>query len=501
MTGVGRRIASGAGWMVLLTGLQRVLGVVSTIILARLLLPEDFGLIAMAMAFVAIMELIWAFSFDAALIQNQAADRRHYDTAWTLNMAFGAVVAIALAAAAYPAALFYDEPRLTELVMWLAVGSLFRGLENIGVVSFRKELRFGAEFWYQISSKLSGFLVTIPLAFVLRSYWALAIGMVASRVVTVLISYLAHPYRPRFCLAARSALLGFSKWLFLNNVLFAVQMRSQDFVIGKLGGATGLGLYNISYEIATLPSTTIVYPINRAVFPGLARLVDDPLQLARTYLQTVAVIALLVVPAGMGIAATAPLLVPTVLGSKWIETVPVVEVLAFFGVLAALSSVFGPTFLALGRPRVLSALSVGNVLLFIPALIVGTRSAGVLGAAFASLSVVATMAVVSHWLAARALGIGIGRLLAHLWRPAAASTAMFVLVRSLLAGAESTLPVLPGGVLLVAAVGLGVAVYGTALFGLWVLSGRAEGAESVLQTESNRLLAELARRWAATRRP
>jgi O-antigen/teichoic acid export membrane protein len=488
---IGRNIAGGAAWMVLLRSLDRVIGIISTIILARLLLPADFGVIAMAMSFVAILDLLWTFSFDAALIQNRKAERMHYDTAWTLNICFGATIALGLLVLAHLAAWFYEDSRLVPLISCLAIGSLLQGFENIGVVAFRRELRFGMEFALQISTKIAGFLVTIPLAFALRNYWALAAGMVAMRAAALAISYVAHPFRPRLSLAGRHELLNFSKWLFFNNLLFSVQMRTQDFVIGKVAGPTALGLYNVSYEVSNLPATAIVYPINRAIFPGFARLTEEPGALVKGYLRVTGFIALLILPAGLGIASTAALLVPTVLGDKWLAAIPIVQVLAVYGTLAALSSVFGPTFMALGRPRMLSVFTVLNVVLFVPAVIYGTVTAGVIGAAWGCLAVVGIMMPVSHWIAARTLRIPIREVLSTLWRPFLAATAMFAVVDVFVksSGAEgSSLATLAP---LVVAVGIGILVYVAILVALWAAAGRPAGAE---QDVLNEIRARLAAR-------
>jgi O-antigen/teichoic acid export membrane protein len=480
---VGRGIAKGAAWMVLLKAVERSIGLVSTLILARLLLPADFGLIAMAMSFVAIVELLWAFSFDNALIQNNSPDRRLYDTAWTLNICLGLTVALGLAAVAYPAAAFYGDPRLVPVVLCLAVGTLFQGFENIGVVAFRKELRFGMEFGYQLARKVSGFLVTIPLAIILQSYWALVAGIVTGRVVAVVISFIAHPFRPRLSLHARDTLIGFSKWLFLNNALFAVQSRAQDFVIGKIGGASALGLYNISYELSTLPSSEVVAPINRAVFPGFAKLAADPGALILGYLRVFGITALITVPAGLGLAATAPWIVPILLGPKWLDAIPIMQILAFYGVLAALGSVFGPTFMALGKPRMLTVFTLLNVALFVPAVVYGALEAGAVGAAWGSLAVVTLMMPASHWVACRALKLPVLTVMAQLWRPAVAGIGMFLAVDALVHGLGVTggaLSLLPR---LLAAAAVGTASYAALLLGLWALSGRPESAESVVLGE------------------
>ena len=119
---------------------------VNILILARLLVPADFGLVAMAMSAIAIIELASAFSFEVALIQREHPTREYYDTAWTLNVALGTACALATVGLAYPAALFYGEPRLTPVMLVLAGGWIVQSFENIGTVNFRRDMDFSREF-------------------------------------------------------------------------------------------------------------------------------------------------------------------------------------------------------------------------------------------------------------------------------------------------------------------------------------------------------------------
>ena len=146
MRELNKKIARGIAWMGALKVFMRAISVVSTVILARLLTPTDFGLIAMAMSIIALLELTTAFSFDVPLIQKQQAERGHFDTAWTLNLLFHLLLALLLVALARPAAGFYGEERLTHVIYALAVGFIARGFTNIGIVHFRRNLDFGKRF-------------------------------------------------------------------------------------------------------------------------------------------------------------------------------------------------------------------------------------------------------------------------------------------------------------------------------------------------------------------
>jgi len=183
MENINSRVGIGIVWMVGARLFDRCIGIVSTLILARLLVPADFGLVAMATAIVAILDLLGAFSFDMALIQNKDAGRKQYDTVWTFNVIFGVSCGLLLIALAGPAAGFYKEPRLTAVMYVLSLSYFLYAFTNVGLVQFRKELDFNKEFYYIFQRRVVTFLITISAAYLLRSYWALLLGMTAGRIV------------------------------------------------------------------------------------------------------------------------------------------------------------------------------------------------------------------------------------------------------------------------------------------------------------------------------
>jgi O-antigen/teichoic acid export membrane protein len=159
-------MARGAAWMVLMRLVIRAAGLVNMVILARLLVPEDFGLIAMAMLVVGAIDIVSEFNFDVVLIKKQAASRADYDTAWTLSIIRGAVVCLLLIAVADPAAELFDEPRLAAVAAVLALSPLLLGLQNIGVVDFRKRLDFRRDFLLMAGAKVVAVVVTVGLALI-----------------------------------------------------------------------------------------------------------------------------------------------------------------------------------------------------------------------------------------------------------------------------------------------------------------------------------------------
>jgi lipopolysaccharide exporter len=471
-------MASGAAWMILARIAERSLGLLSTLFLVRLLVPADFGLVAMGTTILAVVEIMGAFGFDTVLIYRQSASRPHYDTAWTFNVIVATGGALVLLALAAPAAQFYNEPRLIVVIALMALSSWVQGFENIGVVDFRKSLEFNREFLFLLSKKLVSFAVTVPLAFALRNYWALVIGTVVSKFAGVLASYVLHPYRPRFSLAAKADLFHFSKWLFLNNLILLVRDRSAEFAIGRILGPHDLGLYSISHEISDLPTQQLTAPVNRAVFPAYAKQAHDLAQLRSSFLQVVAVLWLIALPVGAGIALTASLFVPVVLGPNWLEAVPILRILTVFGTLMVMQANIGYVFYALGTPRTTMLLTLWYVVVLLPLLIVLTKLHGAVGTAWAHLASAAVFVPASLAVVFRRLSLPVGEFAKSVWRTVAAVAVMSVAVRIVidlaLGAGWSSLAAL------VAGVATGVAAYPAAVGALWTLTGRPDGPEKLL---------------------
>jgi lipopolysaccharide exporter len=487
---LNRKMASGLLWLTLMRFSIRGLGLANTVILARLLVPKDFGLVAMAMSIIAMLELATSFNFDIVLIQNQGADRSHFDTAWTLNVLFYAGLTILLLLLAYPAAVFYEEEQLPPVIFALAVGFMARGFENIGIVHFRKEMNFRKDFIVQVSRKFIGFLVVVPLAFYLRSYWALVTGMVLGNALSTALTYVLQPFRPRFSLSAARELLGFSKWLLLNNGIMFLQVRSPNFIIGKLQGASALGLFNLAFDVATLSTTELVGPINRVVLPAYSKLSHDRKLLRDSYLDVLAVIALVAFPAGLGVSAIAHPLVDLLLGDKWAAAAPLVAVLAVFSGIQTLQANSGVVFNALGKPYLNTLLGVMNATLLLSASIPLAANLGSMGVAAAYLGTFALQAPLNFYFVCRETDVTAVDLLGVLWRPICATIVMYASVSYL----AELLPHYDSlSTVLILALS-GVVTFVAVALVLWSISGRPNSAEYRLAS----VVARKMRAWRVT---
>jgi len=265
---IKQQMAHGIAWMTAARMGVRFLGLLSTLVLARLLTPADFGLIALAMSVVKLVETLSEFGFEMPLIQKRDATRDDFDTAWTLNVILASIICSLIAVFASFAASFYSEPRIEAILYFVAAGHFFLAFQNIGTVQFRRQLDFKRDFALQVAQKVSMVAVAIPLAFTLRSYWALVGGIVAGNIAAVVVSYAFLPYRPRFCLKSWRPLFGFSKWIQVSSMLRYVRDRGFILIMGRVLDAGAIGLFSVAKEIGGAASQALIAPINRAAFPG-----------------------------------------------------------------------------------------------------------------------------------------------------------------------------------------------------------------------------------------
>ncbi len=466
--------------MVLLRFSDRAVGLVSLAVLARLLLPEDFGLIALALSMIALIEMFGEFGVELALIKNQQAQRRHYDSAWTFNIITAALLAGILFAIAIPAADFFEEPRIASVIRWLALANVIAALANIGVVDFRKNLELSREFRWLFSSRIIGTVFTLALAFYWRDYWALVAGTLAQAALRTSLSYFVHDYRPRWSFAAIGEIFHFSKWVLVQNVINGLNERSPAIILGRVADANAVAHFSVSHEISSLATTEIAAPIRRAVFPGFAKMASDLAVLRQGFLRTFALMMLIGLPVPVGIALTAPLIVPVFLGGKWLAAIPLIQVLSLNGIMRSLGTSGHIVYLAIGKPRITAQLAVLRLALLLPLLIFGAIKAGALGAAWALVATSLVMWVTDIAVLFRVLRLETSELIASAWRPVLAAGTMALVVLSLYTFLPAPQELSDFVSHLFLSIAGGAFVYCSMLLGLWRASGSPVGAESII---------------------
>ena len=470
------KIVKGSLWTVLMRWSSRLLGIISVIILARLLLPEDYGLVAKAVLFSSLLELMTQFGFNTALIRNKHATSEQYNTVWTLSILRGVALALVVWSCAGIVADFFDEPRIYPLILVYGVTICINGLTNVGIVDFHKQMQFNKDFKLTILSRLTSFTVTLTIAVLYRSYWAFPLGSLAGALVHLLASYQMSSFRPWFSLSAFSSIFNFSKWFFLYESFSALATKCDTFLLSKWGSTEELGLYTVSSEIAGMPSTEIAMPVARASLPALAQHADNLEKFRQLYTQVLVSVLFFAVPASVGLSVLADYVVVVVLGTAWAGAAIYIKILAFIGISRVNVACAVSALAAAGRADMLGRYSMLMLTIKCVAMAAGMYWYGAVGLAWGALLASLLGMLLIHQLQNQLGLIAFSSLYQGLWRVVLAAGVMWsvlylVLQLQLVQQWDVSLAVTLSLVL------TGVVLYVLVLMSLWLCVGRPEGPE------------------------
>lgn len=410
---LSQRVVRGGIWVFMLRVVYRGLSFLRIIVLARLLAPEDFGLFGIALLAMSTLRSFSETGINAALVHKQGDVKSYLNTGWTIQVIRGVALAGLLLAGAPFIASFFQEPKASLILQALAVSVFLDGLQNIGILYFRKELQFHKLSIYQLGGDFVDLGVAITAALILRTAWALVFGFLARSVVCCALSYIIHPYRPRLELnfSRIKELYNFGKWVFVNRILNFLHLEGDDIFVGKLLGAVSLGFYQMAYRLSNMPSTEITLVISRVTFPAYSRLQNDLKELRKAFLKTLKLVAFVTIPLAAGIFTLSPGFVEIFLGEKWMSMIPVMRVLAIYGGARSLLGVFSPLFYGVGNPYVLTKIRFVQLMALILIIYPLTLKWGVMGVAIAvtickMLALVIAIRAAKHILSVRAFDLG-----------------------------------------------------------------------------------------------
>lgn len=478
-------VARGTLVVVATRWMDRLIGLVSTVILARLLAPEDFGIIAMASVAIALADVMLDLGVNVALIRNRNATQAHYDTAWTIRLIQMSIATIVLVLTAPFAAEYFHDERVKPVLQVLAFSLLISGCENIGIVAFQKQMQFGAEFRFLFVRRIAGVSTTVIAAWLLHSYWALVIGALTGRAVGVVLSYWVHPMRPRLSFEKFREIFSISQWVLIRSIGTYAQHNLPRILVGRWSTAATMGAYTLADEISAMPSTELLAPLNRVLYPAFSEVQDNPEQLKRLFLLAQGVQALLAMPATVGLALVADEAVRIILGEKWLIAVPFIQVLALVGIAQALSSSCGYVLTILGKIRNLVLLVWAQLLLFVTFAFLLLPEQDPLAIAWLRFLVAAVGILLAFWAVTMALPVLRFRdIFQCSMRPSIGVATMAALLTFL-----PFPPGIPVALLLIFKITLGALGYLVTILGVWWLAGRPNGAESYLLGKAHAVLA------------
>ena len=458
--------------------ISRVIDLMILLVLARLLSPSDFGLVAIAMIVVLVTEAALELPLSQALVRLPIIQPSYYNTAFTLSLMRGLLLCIVVCACAVPFAHFYKHPGLAPLICALSIAPAARGLLNPRMAQYAKDLNFKYEFFFELAGKSSAFILGTATAILTRSYWSIAICTIAAPLVTTLLSYCVKPFRPRLTLADWRVFVDFLGWISLSQVIMAINWQSDQLLLGKLMSPTQLGLFTNANNVSSIPSLAIFSPIQRPLLSAFAMVNREPARLQRVYQNASTAIVAVGLPLMVWESMQAEPLVRLLLGDKWLGAIFMLHWLAISLIPAFFGIALVPLSMAMDQTKQLAWRNFVQFCFKLPSVIIGALLFGFAGVVAARIISETAGAIYCMVIARRLLGLTVSSQFGNCWR-SMVSTCVMTGVLNLCThlpnfGTSTIMLVLTLGFTGI----ISAAVYCGTLLLLWLAAGKPSGVEA-----------------------
>lgn len=384
--GPARRAGKALLWQIIQLGGDKLFFAIRILVLARLLTPEDFGLVAIATTAMGFFQSISDVGLIPALVQRKDITEKQYNSVWTIGILRASLITGVLITCAPLIAIVFDEPQVIPIIRVLALYPVLAASISIKIAEQNRNLSFRPLAVLKLVESAVKAVVSIAFATVF-GLWGLVTGTLVGIATIALLSYILAPHRPRLVLdrEAIQPLIEFGRWMFVNNLIALAGGSLLRIVITRQLGTSALGLYYLATQLANLPSEVSSGVFGAVAFPMFSRLQADVIRVKRAFRIVVVGTTALLYPACLLIVVLAPRIVTEILGPKWNGTETIIQILS----LATLIGIFGDTVVeilkGLGKPEKMTAMGLAQTLVLIALVSPFTHQFGLNGSALASI--------------------------------------------------------------------------------------------------------------------
>lgn len=377
----------GISWMGLLRAFTRSLALIKIAILARILLPSQFGIYGIATLVLGFLEMLTETGINIFLIQQDKKVDDYINSAWVVSIIRGILIGILIFIFAPFIAIYFKNPNATYILYLVSIVPVIRGFINPACVKYQKNLEFNKLFKYDAVIFAVDVCFAIGLGIITKSENSLVYAMIISTLLEVFLSFVYFAPKPKFIFEKEKTLevINRGKWITGAGVFNYIFQNIDDIVVGRVLGITSLGIYQQAYKISTLPVSEVGEVFNKVTFPIFVNLKDDKKRLKNAFIKTLIIIILIVVPFGFFVFKFPKEIINFVLGSNWTSAAPVLQLLAIYGSLKAISNSFFSLFLGIGKQEVVTYITLASILCLISILYPLIKIFGILGAGYATI--------------------------------------------------------------------------------------------------------------------
>ena len=355
MSGEARRVASGLGWIALVSYTNRLSGLIATLILAKLLTPADFGLVAIAAMLIEGLRLFKDMGLSEALIYQKREDPVAVQTANTILVGFNSLLFVLAVGLSPLAARFYDNWQVVPIIVVMSSNLVWDSLRAVPRALIRKTMNFHQLVIPEVIPVVISSVVSIVMALTGYGVWSLVAKTVVHSVLGAALLVPGTPYRLRFGIdrAAARELLHYGQFVAGTTVLLVILYNIDRLYVSKVKGVVALGLFELAMRISELPVKEFSFLVGSVMFPTFARVDRSGASLSPAFLKTLRYTAFVSVPMAIGISVYGPPLVGLIYGAKWDGIGIPLQLLALYAMCRSLSSIIHDVFKATGNPRLM----------------------------------------------------------------------------------------------------------------------------------------------------
>jgi O-antigen/teichoic acid export membrane protein len=391
----------GLSWMTGFRFATRILTFVKTAVLARVLSPSQFGVFGIASLVLVFLEVLIETGINVILIQSKKDIEEFIDSAWVVSIIRGVVICFLIVIASPFIASFFHTPEATGLLLTISLVPLIRGFINPAEVRFQKDLAFGSEFWFRTSIFFFDAAISIITALTTHSVYSLVWGLLAGALLEVLLSFILVKPTPRFIIQKGyfNEIFHKGKWITAYSILNFIAQEGDNIIVGRVMGSGALGIYQMAYKISILPISEVSDVVSKVVFPVYARIGGDRKRLQDAFTKTITLTLLGAAALGVIIYSFPKEIVLILAGDKWLTAVPVLQVLALYGVLRTISGPVSALFLSVGKQNYVTIMTFVRFFGLAATIYPFVLSFGLIGAGYSALlSVIIEIPIILYFL-------------------------------------------------------------------------------------------------------
>ena len=368
-------------------GLSKALSLLTISILAHILPPENFGLIALATVATDYLSILSNLGLGSALVQRRGNIDQASSTVFTINLLAGIGLSILTALLAPLAAVFFREPTLTPILRWLGLTFTLTALGSVHNIHLQRNLNFQKKLVPDIGNALIKGIVSITLALTGFGVWSLVIGQLVGVGISSSLLWVVAPWRPHLTIQRSliRKLFGYGLPVMIDHTLSVLGDSFDYFVIGRIFTTSALGVYTLAYRLPEILIINVLWVMTDVLFPAFSEIQHQTEKLRKNFLTVLRYVELIVVPICFGLIVAAKPIILVAFGDQWLDAIPIMQILSLYALVISIGFHSGDVYKAIGRPDILLKIAIPVFIIRITALLIGAQYS-LMGVAIAHLS-------------------------------------------------------------------------------------------------------------------